>query len=39
MSPVRRCKTWFGGVVPIMEQEKGRLAGPMPERHYARFER
>ena len=38
MSPVRRCKTWFGGVVPIMEQEKGRRPGHAPEPHYAHFE-
>lgn len=38
MSPVRRCKSWFGGVVPIMEQEKGRRPGHAPERHYARCE-
>lgn len=38
MSPVRGCKSWFGGVVPIMEQEKGRRPGHAPEHHYARFE-
>ena len=38
MSPVRRCKTWFGGVVPNVEQEKGRRPGPAPERRNARFE-
>ena len=39
MSPVRRCKSWFGGVVPITEQEKGRRPGHVLERLYPRFER